>query len=75
MTLLEQNGEVQVRAEHALTQGLASLTDVFARRIAEHFVRATRFDPFTHAETEQALYDRLPEWLEPLHARSASSSR
>ncbi len=55
-----------MRAEHALAQGLAGAADTFARRIADHFVRATRFDPFTHAETEQALYDRLPEWLEAL---------
>ena len=66
LSLLEQNGEAQVRAEHALAQGLAAVADAFARRIADHFVRATRLDPFAHAETEQALYDRLPEWLEAL---------
>jgi hypothetical protein len=66
VTLLDQNGEAQVRTEHALGQGLASVADLFARRIADHFVRATRFDPFAHADTEQALYDRLPEWLETL---------
>ena len=66
LSLLEQNGEAQVRAEHALAQGLAAVADSFARRIADHFVRATRLDPFAHAETEQALYDRLPEWLEAL---------
>jgi len=66
VSLLDQNGAVQVRAEHALGQGLASAADAFARRIADHFVRATRFDPFTHAEAEQALYDQLPAWLEAL---------
>ncbi len=66
VSLLAQNGEAQVRAEHALAQGLSGAADTFARRIADHFVRATRFDPFTHAETEQGLYDRLPEWLEAL---------
>ncbi len=66
VTLLDQNGEAQVRAEHSLTQGLAGISDMFARRVADHFVRATRFDPFAHADTEQALYDRLPEWLETL---------
>jgi hypothetical protein len=66
LSLLDQNGEVQVRAEHALAQGLSSIADAFARRIADHFVRATRLDPFAHAETEQALYDRLPEWLDAL---------
>ena len=37
-----------------------------ARRIAEVFVLATRFDPFHHARSEQALYDSLPQWLEQL---------
>lgn len=64
VSLLEQgSGETQVREEHALGQGLAGVADTFARRVADHFVRATRFDPFAHAATEQALYDRLPEWL------------
>jgi len=66
VSLLAQNGEVQVLAEHALAQGLAGAADTFARRIADHFVRATRFDPFSHAEAEQALYDRMPAWLEAL---------
>ena len=66
VTLLAQDGEAQVRTEHALAQGLAGVSDMFARRVADHFVRATRFDPFAHADTEQALYDRLPEWLETL---------
>jgi hypothetical protein len=66
LSLLAQNGEVQVRAEHSLAQGLAGAADTFARRIAEHFVRATRFDPLAHAEAEQMLYDRLPGWLDAL---------
>jgi hypothetical protein len=66
VTLLEQDGEAHVRTEHALGQGLAGIADAFARRIADLFVRATRFDPLTHAETEQLLYDRLPTWLAEL---------
>jgi hypothetical protein len=66
-TVLEQGADVAVRAEHALLQsGLMGLMDAFARRIADAFVRATRFNPFRNAETEQALYDRLPGWLEAL---------
>jgi hypothetical protein len=66
VTLVDQNGEAHVRADHTLNQGLSGLADSFARRIADLFVRATRFDPFTHAETEQLLYDRLPQWLQAL---------
>jgi hypothetical protein len=67
VSLLEQGErEVQVRAEHALAQGLSAIADSFARRIGEQFVRATRFDPLAHAEAEQALYDGLPALLEAL---------
>ncbi len=66
VTLIEQNGEAQVRAEHSLSQGLAGLVDTVARRIADLFVRAKRFDPFAHADAEQMLYDRLPGWLAAL---------
>jgi hypothetical protein len=67
-TVLEQGSEVGVRAEHSLQQsGLMGVTDAFARRIADAFVRATRFNPFRHAETEQLLYDRLPGWLDALN--------
>jgi len=64
-SVLQQGADVAVRAEHALLQsGLMSLMDAFARRIADAFVRATRFNPFRDGETEQALYDRLPGWLD-----------
>lgn len=70
-TVLEQGADVAVRAEHALLQsGLMGLMDAFARRIADAFVRSTRFNPFRHAETEQALYDRLPGWLDALRTES-----
>jgi hypothetical protein len=64
-TVLEQGADVAVRAEHALQQsGLMGLMDAFARRIADAFVRATRFNPFRNVETEQALYNALPGWLD-----------
>lgn len=67
-TSIEQGADAGVRGEQALTQtGLVTLFDTFARRISEAFVSATRFDPFHHADTEQALYDRLPGWLAALH--------
>lgn len=43
--------------------GLVELHEALARRVAEAFVRATRFDPLHLATTEQALYDALPGWL------------
>lgn len=68
-TGLEQGAEVSVRREQGLeAAGLAGLNDVLARRVAELFVLATRFDPFHEAESEQLLYDRLPEWLQQFHS-------
>lgn len=64
---LEQGQEVTAGAEQALASaGLASVTEMLARRAAELFVLATRFDPLHRAESEQQLYDRLPEWLSRL---------
>jgi hypothetical protein len=46
--------------------GIAGLMDAFARRIAQLFLLATRFDPFHRAATEQRLYDALAEALATL---------
>jgi hypothetical protein len=66
VTRLSQDRDVTALEEKALTRGLLALNDLFARRIAEVFVLATRFDPFHRASSEQALYDALPTWLEQL---------
>ncbi|MFL2546968.1 MAG: FHA domain-containing protein [Candidatus Rariloculaceae bacterium] len=63
-TVLKQGDDVAVRTEKAIDGvGLASLMDLWAKRVAEIFVLSTRFDPFHVATTEQLVYDRLPEWL------------
>ncbi len=49
--------------------GLVALQNAWARRIAELFVHATRYDPLHSATAEQALYSQLPEWLEALHSK------
>lgn len=43
--------------------GLVAARDALARRFAELFVRATRFDPLHAAASEQELFERLDEWL------------
>lgn len=64
VTPLRQDHEVTVLAERSLeSAGLLALNDSFAKRIAEIFVLATRFDPLHRADSEQLLYDRLPAWL------------
>ena len=66
-TRLRQGEAVAADAEQALSSvGLASLMDLWAKRVAEVFVLQTRFDPFHKADTEQLIYDRLPEQLAAL---------
>ena len=43
--------------------GLLSLFDAWRKVIAEAFVQQSRFDPLHTAETEQALQDRIADWL------------
>lgn len=67
VTPIDQADGALAGQEHALeTTGLMTVQDLIARWIAETFVLATRFDPFHHAESEQQLYDRLPQWLKRL---------
>lgn len=67
VTRLEQADDVAAEPEQALNGvGLASLTDLWAKRVAEIFVLQTRFDPFHRADSEQLVYDRLPEWITTL---------
>ena len=46
--------------------GLDEVHDAQMRGAAAAFVRQARFDPLHDAPTEQALFDRLPAWLEAL---------
>ncbi len=67
-TRLRQGNAVAADPENALNGvGLVSLMDLWAKRVAEVFVLQTRFDPFHRAESEQLVYDRLPESLGALH--------
>jgi hypothetical protein len=53
--------------------GLLGLMDDLAERIGEQFVAQTRFDPQRRAETEQALYEKIPELLRSLAAQGEVS--
>ena len=55
--------------------GLADVYDVWANVIADAFVRNTRFDPMHSAQSEQQLYDQLPDWVSEIsHAGRAELS-
>jgi hypothetical protein len=48
--------------------GLVALRTAFVRAIAALFVRDTRFDALHHGESEQILYNGLPQWLAALES-------
>lgn len=50
--------------------GMAAMHDRCAAVIAQAYVRHARFDPLHNASTEQALYDRVPAWIEQLARES-----
>jgi len=75
-TTLEQGTDVAAKTEQAIDGvGLASLIDLWAKRVAEIFVLSTRFDPFHGADSEQLVYDRLPMWLESLQEQDRAELR
>ncbi len=72
-TPLAQGEDVAADPEQSLSNtGLASIMDSLAKRVAELFVLATRFDPFHSAAAEQLVYDRLPAWLGELQQQPES---
>ncbi len=66
---------VRRRLELAEGYGLIAIQDAWARKVAELFVHTTRFDPLHSAATEQALYLRLPGWLEELRSEEILEAR
>jgi hypothetical protein len=76
LTELEHGEEIvrrSVRTEPRI--GLLALRDIWARIIAQAFVRATRFDPLHNAGTEQVLYAQLADYLEVLAERESTEIR
>ena len=64
LTRLMQEGQVQVERSAVIDGcGQLALFDSWIRIIAEAFVRQSRFDPLHTAETEQALQDKMFDWL------------
>jgi hypothetical protein len=61
------NGEAHVGDTGLLPGcGLLGLLDEIAEAIGQQFVAQTRFDPQRRADTEQALYEQIPELLKKL---------
>jgi len=64
-----QAGDTQVLPGH----GLLGLMDEIAERIGEQIVTQKRFDPQRRAETEQTLYQQIPDLLRSLAIQSEIS--
>ncbi len=64
LTHLRQAGQVSLgEREFFPSLGVASLQRLVTELIARRFIECSRFDPLHSAEMEQALFDRLPDWL------------
>jgi hypothetical protein len=61
------------RVRQSEVAGLAAMRDAWSRRLAEVFVKRTRFDPLHDASSEQALYLKLPALVEELASRERST--
>ena len=72
--LSESNGVVELQRAVPLPGcGMLQLQERLVEIIAAAFIRQTRFDPRRKADTEQALYDRLPEALQALASQSETN--
>ncbi|MEZ5563590.1 MAG: FHA domain-containing protein [Gammaproteobacteria bacterium] len=64
LTHIRQSGLASVgEREFFPSLGVESLQRLATELIARRFIEYSRFDPLHSAEMEQALFDRLPEWL------------
>jgi len=74
VTFMEQGDRItQKESLTAEGKGLAFLHEAWVKVVADEFIHATRFDPLHRAESEQALYDRLPEILEAFSVHSSTT--
>ena len=67
LSVLDNRREPAVLGSAAVEDmGLDRLRSAWMQVIADEFVRHTRFDPFHDADSEQTLYDQLPDLLATL---------
>lgn len=72
LTHLDQ-GEELSKAQIVVANGtgMVAVREAWVGLIASAFVRTTRFDPLHLAESEQRLYDLLPEWMKQLESEDS----
>ena len=68
ISLIEQSaGTNNISHQETLPDmGMMQLHNAMARHISDRLIQDYRYDPLHSSETEQALYDQLPDWLTQL---------
>ncbi len=67
LTSISNTGTLARREVRTVIEsGLFTLLDRWSNIIAEQFIQTTRFDPMHNADTEQQLFNRLPDWIASL---------
>lgn len=70
ITRLDVGDSIQRSAVESVQNiGLAKLYDRWVQLVADTFIEQCRFDPLHNAETEQAIYCQLPQWLAAVEGR------
>lgn len=55
--------------------GMTQLQNAIARHISELLIEGYRFDPLHSSDTEQAIFDQLPQWLTRLRWEGTVSAK
>ena len=66
LTLTQLGASVQLTRTDTATvsdAGIFTLWDRWANIVANQFIQTTRYDPLHQADSEQALYNQIPEWI------------
>ena len=68
LTVLSSGATLARKDVSTVTEtGIFTLWDRWANIIADQFIQTSRFDPMHQAQSEQALFNKLPAWIERLN--------
>ncbi len=71
ITLLQSNDETEKKdVIVAPNLGLHAIQNTWTNIIADNFIEQSRFNPMHTAESEQNLFNQLPQWIEQLTTRN-----
>jgi hypothetical protein len=74
LTILSSGATLARKDVTTVTEtGIFTLWDRWANIIADQFIQTSRFDPMHQAQSEQALFNQLPGWIERLNGSRANA--